>query len=135
MMHAHLRNALGHMELDERLRRAESQRILRSARVLRSARRARPAARRWLARIVGRAGATGRAQRPRPEADVRIRFATQRDRETWPELAREAPERVLVADFNGTPHAALSLVDGAVLAVAEERRANRPTPADERPLP
>lgn len=74
---------------------------------------------RWVAQLL----------RPRPRADerprteIQIRFATAADRVTWPELETTAPEKVLVADFNGSPHAALSLVDGAVLAVAEPARA------------
>jgi hypothetical protein len=94
-------------ETGERLRRAERLRLARDA-PRRSLRRA--------LRVPGWWTPWARSRVPSPaEAEIRIRFATERDRATWPELEWRTPEQVLVADVDGAPRAALSLVDGAVL--------------------
>ena len=94
-------------ETGERLRRAEALRMARGA------------PRRPLGPALRVLGRWARRSRPRvaspAEAEIRIRFATERDRATWPELEWRTPEQVLVADVDGAPRAALSLVDGAVL--------------------
>ena len=94
-------------ETGERLRRAEDLRMARGA--------PRRSLRRGL-RLLGRCARwTGPRVTSPAEAEIRIRFATEGDRATWPELEWRTPEQVLVADVDGAPRAALSLVDGAVL--------------------
>jgi hypothetical protein len=114
LIHPELRDALAHDAAAERRRVVERDR------------RAQPGPlRRGVTKLVARLSVAGRG-RPAPvPAEVRIRFATEHDRRTWPELRPDATEHVLVADVDGAPRAALSLVDGAVLAAAEPRRAAR----------
>ena len=94
-------------ETGERLRRADALRLAHGA------------SRGRLHRALCMLGAWARWPRPRvtapAEGEIRIRFATEGDRATWPELEGRTPEQVLVADVDGAPRAALSLVDGAVL--------------------
>lgn len=110
LVHPYFRNALAHDVAAERRRR-----------VVERERRAQPGPlRRGLTRLM----AVVRRGRAAPvPGQVRIRFATERDRRTWPELGVDATEHVLVADVDGAPRAALSLLDGAVLAAAESARA------------
>ena len=92
-------------ETGERLRRAEALRMARGA--------PRPS---LALRVLRRCARWTRPRVTSPaEAEIRIRFATEGDRATWPELEWRTPEQVLVADVDGAPRAALSLVDGAVL--------------------
>jgi hypothetical protein len=112
-MLASLHRELAHCITGERLRRAEVRRAAGRGPGLRAI-----AARvRWRRRRA--AGAA---------AEIRVRFATERDRATWPDLEWQTPEQVLVADYDGAPRAALSLVDGAVVAVAHDRETSRGGP-------
>ena len=101
-------------ETSERLRRAEALRLGRSA-------GGGPVHRRLRAVVAW--ARSRRAGRVALEPEIRIRFATEHDRATWPELEWRTPEQVLVADFNGAPRAALSIVDGAVLAAVRRHDA------------
>jgi hypothetical protein len=119
-MHPYFRDWLGREGAADRVRRAERDRLVAGAAGAGPMRRALP---RLLARLG--AGIRGRHAAHEP-AEVRIRFATERDRRTWPELEPDAREHLLVADVDGAPRAALSLVDGAVLRVGESGRGPRP---------
>ena len=103
-----MRDELGRAVLAERLRSAEVRRRAGSP-PPRSRLRSRIAL--WLSR--------GDPRADRVHTEIEIRFATEADRVTWPELGTAPADEVLIAEFNGSPHAALSLVDGAVLAPAE----------------
>jgi hypothetical protein len=121
-MHPYFRNELAHGAAAERLRRAERDRGARAAGAAGPAGRVRP---RLLARLAARLGSRRTRRHP---ADVRVRFATEQDRTTWPDLEPDAPEHLLVADVDGAPRAALSLVDGAVLRIGESGRMRRRRP-------
>jgi hypothetical protein len=112
LIHPYLRTELGRLHAAERLPGAASdRRVAAGCRAID-----------WFADRLGRIRAAGpRMRAGSPEGPVRIRLATESDRETWPELAGEWPDRVLVADVDGKPRAALSLVDGTVLAAAERK--------------
>jgi hypothetical protein len=123
LFHPYFRHELGQARVAARLRRAERDRL-----VCRTATRPmRAAFTRLAARLRALAGTRAAGRVP---GEVRIRFATEQDRRTWPDLRTDAPEHVLVADVDGAPRAALSLLDGAVVWVAERGRATPRPGAD-----
>jgi len=119
-MHPYFRDEFARSGAADRVGRAERDRLVRRAAGPGPGRRALP-------RLVARLAVARRRRRAGHDpAAVRIRFATEHDRRTWPDLEPDAPEHLLVADVDGAPRAALSLVDGAVLRVGESARARRP---------
>jgi hypothetical protein len=119
LMHPYFRDQLARAGAVERGPGAEGRRRVRSAAGAGPERGA-------LSRLVAPLAARMRRHRGGHDpAAVRVRFATEHDRRTWPDLEPDAPEHLLVADVDGAPRAALSLVDGAVLRVGESGRARR----------